>query len=199
VEVKLSESLAPVAAAMREAAARAKVRLATVGDGVPCRAGCNHCCSRLVTVSLAEATVMREHLVRSKRWAAVRARAAELEQLSRDVDSTTWFTMNVKCPVLNPETGTCEAYDVRPPACSVHFVLSSPSSCDPWSTDRPDYIPMDMSDLFDDFSKTVERKCGGGFMSLPLPMPMALLVSEKTAVRSGLTLDEVISVIARNA
>lgn len=197
MKVDLSRALDPVRNAMIEASTSSKLRLSVIGGDTPCKAGCNHCCSRLVSISLAEAAIMVERLKADGQWTAVEKRAVEIEQLSKEVDGITWFKMNIKCPVLNPETGLCEAYEVRPATCSTHFVMSSPNSCDPWSTEPMNYVPVDMVDLHANFVKTLERECGKGIMSVPLPLPAAIRVSSRLVSRNGMTLDEAMALIAR--
>lgn len=197
MEVDLSPSLGEVAASIKSVSVKAKIRLSLIGEEVPCKVGCNHCCSRLIYISMAEAIIIRNYLVKNGLWADVEKRAKDLQDFAMKLDSVTWFTMNLKCPIMNPNTGKCEAYEVRPPACSVHFVLSDPSSCDPWSTEKMSYAQFDMIDLFEDFAKSLQRTCGDNMM-IPLPIPIALLTAERMSVKSGLTLDEVISTIAKN-
>lgn len=197
MEVKISSVTDAIASAMMDASVKSKVRLSVINEQVSCKPGCNHCCSRLVYITVAEAVVMRKRLEKLGYWKSVRTKAESLNRKSMSVDSKTWFLMNIKCPVLDLETGKCMAYEVRPPACSTHFALSNPSSCDPWSMEQSQYIPWSMSDIFEEFAKTVSRNCEG-IMSTILPMSTALLVSEKASDRSGLTVDEVLAFVAKN-
>lgn len=200
MEVRLKSAVSEVALAVMDTAKKSEVRrLSMLGDNTSCKPGCNHCCSRAISITIAEAVIIREYLIKKKKWSLVEKKASELEKLSLSLDPRTWFTMNLKCPVLNSETGLCEAYEVRPAACSTHFAVSNASSCDPWSTEAVEYVPVDMVDMFEKFGEVVERNLGRSYFSSSLPLPAALKISEAVSNRSGLTVEEVITTIARNA
>ena len=47
------------------------------------------------------------------------------------------------CPLLDPETHRCRAWDVRPFACRMHFVLSDPT----WSDPQDEHFPKQVKPL----------------------------------------------------
>lgn len=196
MDVGLPQALGPVKTALMETARKAEVRrLMVYGDKIPCRAGCSGCCSRYLTASLAEAVIMYVHLRESGLWDAVRRRAEELMPLVRSASPVAWFKMNKKCPVLD-ESGMCSGWAVRPAACSVHFVTSDPSLCDPWSSRSAPYVPLEFDDLFDAFQKSAEAGLEkNGILALQVPLPVGLLMAERISVRSGLSLDKAVSLI----
>lgn len=197
MDVNLGKALGAVKLAVGDAAGKAAVRRLTVlKDRAPCRAGCNGCCSRLITVTVAEATVMLEHLESSGSWKDVKKRALEVARLSQEVAPLAWFKMNLKCPVLNPSDGTCSAYAVRPPQCSTHFVTSDPGLCDPWSPSPGGYEQYEMDDLKAECDSRVEASVDGfGVLAMRLPLPVALLVAERVRLKTSLSVQEAISLL----
>lgn len=195
MDVKLSEALGPVKLALADTASKAEKRKLHVLKGdVPCKAGCSACCSRLVKVTMAEALIMYEHLVDSGRWPEVRARSEAQMPAAMEVAPRAWFMMNRKCPALSPESSRCLAYPVRPALCSTHFVRSNPALCDPHSMTGGEYKPVQFNDLVEAFLKQMlVSVAGSGLLQLELPLPAALLLSERVNLQAGLTLDRVVS------
>lgn len=170
---------------MATAAASEKRRLRVVKDA-RCSPGCSGCCSRLVTVSLAEAVVMHDELVRSGRWPAVREAAEAQADLLRAAGHITWFKMNQKCPVLDPKTNLCSGYAARPAVCSTHFAKSDPSLCHPWKAGEGKFMPVDFVDLHSEMlDRMKDSHPDLEFLLSSAPMPLALLMAERLAVRSG--------------
>jgi hypothetical protein len=197
MDVNLANMLGQVKLAMMDAAEKAsKKRLAVYGDKVRCKAACDGCCSRLVYLTVAEATVVQEHLAKTGQWPEVRARAVVLATTVKSANSVSWFKMNLKCPVLDEEKKTCRAYAVRPTPCSVHFVSSDPALCDPWSTKGGDYRPVEMVDVHEDFVRRMEGELDGhGILALRIAMPLALLLAERIKYQRGMSVQEVMSLV----
>ena len=164
--------------------------------GTSCKRGCHHCCSRLVHPSVAEAMVIRDELVKSGSWNSVLNRAKELVSLSMSTTVESWFKMNIKCPVLDPETKDCLAYSVRPIVCSSHFVKSKPSSCDPWSLEPLNYERADSEPALEFFQKKLD-KLGHGVLSTRLPMSAALITANKLSDSNNWPVEDVLSAIGR--
>ncbi len=178
------------------ASSSSEKRRLRMADGVPCAPGCHSCCHRMVEITVAEAAVMVCHLRSTGEWKRVRESAAALAPAAREMSPDSWFKSRTRCPVLS-EDGTCSAYRVRPPACSSHFVTSDPSSCDPWST-RPGFSPVDMSAVYLESQAAIARAVPpGGIMSMSLPIPLALLLADRVAVRTDMTVEQALEVIAR--
>ena len=110
------------------------------GEHLLCRAGCAHCCVGAFAISQQDAVRLREGLdelarTDTERLERVRARVAasvaRLESgfpgdpatgiLAEDDDSRAFFDEEFAneevCPVLDPETATCDLYAARPILC----------------------------------------------------------------------------------
>jgi Fe-S-cluster containining protein len=107
----------------------------------PCKPGCSQCCVGVFAINQLDAIRLRKGLAEleqqdPERAARILQRAhASVARLSRDFpgDPATgllndddsdeackhWdeYGNNEPCPVLNPETGTCELYESRPVIC----------------------------------------------------------------------------------
>lgn len=182
---------------VKDAALKAKKRhLDVYTDEIKCKSGCNHCCSRPIMISIAEAHLIKESLIKQKRWSEVKRRSMEQEK-HKDIDALTWFQMNIKCPVLDPNTGKCLAYEVRPIVCSTHYVVSNPSSCDPWSAEPIKFNKANMGDIEDAANDEINKTLGQSIYSTRLTMFKALNIIDKLVERDGLTLDQVMVMIGR--
>ncbi len=197
MEVKLSLAMAPVRHALTETNHKALVRrLQVYGQKVPCKSGCSGCCSRLNVITVAEALMMYEHLLKTKEWSEVAKKAREQFQDVKDANPLSWFKQNRKCPVLDQTTNKCTAYSVRPSTCATHFVTSNPSMCDPWNTKPGKYEPIDFTDLHVQFRmKLMEHTSAYGIMELELPIPTALLLAERISIQSGMEPNDVLALM----
>ncbi len=181
---------------MQAAADSEKRRLAMVPRD-RCAPGCHSCCHRSVEVTVAEATVMVAHLRWSGVWKPVRKACEALAERARTTSPDAWFKMKTRCPVL-ADDGRCSAYSVRPPACSVHFVTSDPALCDPWSSRAGEYSPVELRDVYALSQERIrEALPEGGIMSMVLPLPIALLLADRVAVRTDLSYEQAIELIGR--
>jgi Fe-S-cluster containining protein len=197
MKIDLAGSVRPVEAAMRGSSEKTVVRrLNLYLDRIKCVRGCASCCSRMVYISVAEALVMQETMSESGRWSEVRRRCLDQRQTSMDSNPVSWFKMNVSCPVLDPKSKECLAYEVRPTPCSTHFVESDPRQCNPWETKGGGYLPIQMNDIHEEFMRTMESCVDGyGILAYRMPMPVALLFAESVRTMTGLTLEEVTSLM----
>lgn len=164
---------------------------------IKCQKGCNHCCSRMAYITIAEALVIHNYLVRHKKWSEVKKRCFEMSGLSANTDPRTWFMMNIKCPVLNPSTGLCESYDVRPPFCSTHFVRSNPESCDPWNHRETYYDAVDLVEVYRDFQQNLKNAIEKDIYSITLPLPNALLVCDSIGTMNSDDFEKLIITMAK--
>ena len=111
------------------------------GDWLVCRPGCSQCCVGAFPINQLDALRLRQGLGRlqaraPERAARVRLRAKDaVRRLSQDFpgDPATGllgedaaaearfaeFANDEPCPVLDPQTGTCELYESRPMTCRV--------------------------------------------------------------------------------
>lgn len=197
MDLNLATALSQVKLAMMDAAEKSsKRRLAVYSDKIRCKPACDGCCSRMVFVTVAEAIVIQEHLRKAGKWDEVRPRAIALATVVKAANAVSWFKMNMKCPVLDPESKMCLAYQVRPTPCSAHFATSDPGMCDPWSTAGGEYSPVDMEEFHDEAVKRIESRLDGhGVLAFRLPLPIAVLFAERIRYRKGLSAHEVMSFI----
>lgn len=108
------------------------------GEWLACKRGCCQCCIGVFEISHLDAVRLRDGLTRlvekdPERAAAVRRRAEESRQrleknfpgdaktgvLAEADDVFEDFGNDEPCPVLDPETGTCDLYEHRPMTCRV--------------------------------------------------------------------------------
>ena len=181
---------------MKEAADKASLRRLKLYNDVKCSAGCSACCNRQIYITAAEALIIQDSLEQSGQWPHVEQRARALLALARDTPPVSWFKMNIMCPILDPVTRLCTAYETRPAPCSTHFVRSDPSQCDPWAAKSGAYESVDFNDIFVDFQKAVEKMVDGyGMLALKYPIPIALIFASRIKVQSGLGPNEIMSLI----
>lgn len=181
---------------MDAASAAGRRRLMVLKDSCPCKPGCSACCSRLIYLSVAEALILYEELKQTGKWQETRERASGLVKYVKLTNPLSWFKMNFSCPILNPKTKYCSAYNVRPTLCSIHFVTSNPAVCDPWSPTSGEYLSKSMTDLHQEFERQLNRTVDGyGVMNLRVPMPVGLLFAERIQHQKGLEFGEIMGMI----
>ena len=197
MDLRLAQTIQPVKLALINAAQKSiKRHLFVYQDKITCKPGCHSCCSRMIIITIAEAVVIHDYLVSTNKWFDTREKAKNQAKLADDANYVAWFKMNIKCPVLNEKTGLCQSYKYRPAICSVHFVKSDPKLCDPWSAQRGGYDPLDMSDLYEEFSKTLKNLVDPfGIFNIRVPLPIALLIAERIQIQSNLEIHKVISLL----
>jgi len=88
------------------------------GHWIVCRPGCTPCCHGHFAISQSDALQLRSgladlHLIEPERAARVRERAIEVASRKRELAE------DEPCPVLDPQTGTCDLYSARPLTCRV--------------------------------------------------------------------------------
>ena len=164
---------------------------------VACRIGCSYCCSRRVEISIAEAIVIRDQLINSGSWSKVLEKCKTYKDLYEDLDSNSWFMMNIKCPVLNTETNVCGVYDVRPVSCSTHFALTSSEACDPWYTGDKKESKIDYEDLVQKFYKKVLKEASPIIYAYILPIHEALVLAEHIHETPDMNHEELVKTLGR--
>jgi Fe-S-cluster containining protein len=176
-----SDVLLGVKSAMMDAAQKSeKKRLLVLKDKAPCAPGCSSCCSKMVHITIAEALVIWTHLSNTGKIKKVLKKSEEMSSISRMSNAVSWFKMNLKCPILDESTNLCQAYEVRPPACSIHFVSSDPKSCDPWETRYEPYKSEALGDVYKEFRNKFEAEVDGhGIFAYVMPIPQALILADR--------------------
>ena len=106
------------------------------GDWLACRPGCHQCCVGVFAISQFDAEQLREGLAMARadvaqriRTRATQSRTRLLEGFPGDPATALLFTEpqheeafadfanDEPCPVLDPDTGTCDLYAFRPVQC----------------------------------------------------------------------------------
>jgi Fe-S-cluster containining protein len=143
------------------------VRAARVqGHSVPCREGCDHCCSDVAWTTEIEMgpAVERVRRMSPHRQNKILAAAAEWERRIRgkgiDPDMTSpdrdgatalrpvYYSAHAACPLLDRERHRCMVYEERPIACRGHWLIDEPASkCanvdkDPWTQNITNTEPL---------------------------------------------------------
>ncbi len=93
------------------------IRRAPAG-AVACKAGCDHCCHQVVSVTPPEALAIVDHLRKSRstvELTLIGERLAEAHERGRDLTTTERYSLEHPCPFL--EAGQCAIYEVRPLSC----------------------------------------------------------------------------------
>lgn len=180
---------------MVDAATNASKKRLTVLQKASCKRGCSGCCRRLIYVTVAEAIVIQEHLEKSGSWTEVFRRCLEILGTVREASSVSWFRMNIACPVLSAEDD-CSAYSVRPAVCSVHFAMSKPELCHPWSTESGDFTPVELDDVFLKFQSSLQSSIDAhGILALKMPLPVSLIMAERIRHQPNLTIEALMKLI----
>lgn len=106
--------------------AMVKIRDACAANGCPISCptgddaiGCNGCCRGEIIALPGEAEAIAERMDDAS-WERVRALPDSTDERRRAV-----------CPLLDPDTGACSVYDIRPCACRVYAVVSPVDWCYP--------------------------------------------------------------------
>jgi len=173
---------------------RSSGRRLTVLQEAKCKRKCSGCCRRMVYITVAEAIVIHEHLEKAGRWPEVFQKCSQMLSSVRNSSPMSWFRMNVACPVLSDDD--CLAYAVRPATCAVHFVLSDPSLCSPWTTELGEYLPVELEDVFLDFQKTLHSSIDAhGILALKMPIPASLIMAERVRYQPNLTPEALVRLI----
>lgn len=165
-------------------------------ENVTCKPGCSFCCSRLIHITIAEAIVMLDNLRTTKKWETVKSDCVNIYKISMQSEPLTWFKMNIQCPVLDKNTNSCNAYQVRPTPCSTHWVCSPPDLCDPWGNNAGTFRLISDTDIHQEFFNKLEQEVDGhGILILRLPIPAALLFAERIQERRNTSIEEAMSLI----
>lgn len=197
MDLELSKAISGVRLAIASATIKsASRRLLVLQDKCPCKPGCFSCCFRLVYISIAEALIIFDHLKLNQIWDETRNKCISLIKIVQKSSPVSWFKMRIECPILDSKTKMCNAYEVRPPPCSTHFVKSNPEGCDPWSLKPIQYELANMVDLYDKYETEISHSLDGyGILSYRLPIPIALLFAERIQTKKGIKANDIISFI----
>lgn len=158
---------------------------------VSCSNECNGCCKRLVTITIAEAVVIRDSLIAKNEWDKVKAICEKYRDKINNVSAISWYLMNYDCPVLIDEK--CGAYEVRPIRCSTHFWTGNPKACDPWDIESDDVNPLDFFDIAENsYKKLFNVVDKFGILKIQVPIPIGLLMADRIDVDNDMNLEDFI-------
>jgi len=189
-------AIAPVRAAVMAAAQRASA-LAVRTPQITCKPKCSACCKRYVPITLAEALVLIDFLKKHERWDRVAASAEAQRDASMTVRPVAWFKMGLACPILNQD-GMCDAYPVRPVACSAHFAVSPPEACGPLSTSFNQFEPCEFAEVHVEFAKAFDTVVSASSsLRIRAPVSAALLMGDKLSITPGPDFDSVITTLMK--
>lgn len=160
-----------------------------------CRVGCSHCCSRKVTLTVAEALILYHYLREKGVLSKVLAKCEEYEKEYKEYDDQSWFLSNIKCPVLNMDLNTCEAYQVRPVFCSTHYAMNNSESCDPWYTGPLENYPIDYLEEAKKFYLDVIKLANPAVVAYVTPIYQGLLVAHSLQKTPDLSLETIIKAL----
>jgi len=112
------------------------------GGTVHCQAGCFHCCDFPVRISLAEGLLTASALSQVQ-LRAMATRAAEVLANARASQGWDEYFRRHRleigyCPLLDPQSGGCTAYEVRPTRCRDTFSALSAHYCRAGTLERMD-------------------------------------------------------------
>lgn len=150
------------------------------GSKISCSKGCAACCRLPVSATIAEALLIFEALEKTGDKLLLQSVMKEANAqadlvMAGGITKESWWAKQVACPLLGPSTNLCRAYDLRPEACRMHFVVSPMENCQPGAVDG--------NTLQLNFSETSKRQWMAEIMatneelgvnSSPMPMGLAL-------------------------
>jgi len=113
---------------------------AQAGGAVHCRSGCLHCCNLPVQVSLAEALLTAAALS-GVQMQSMQRRAARVMKNAKSASNWNEYFQSHRakvgyCPLLDLESGTCSAYEVRPARCRDTFSALNSKFCEVGGMER---------------------------------------------------------------
>lgn len=156
----------------------AREKLNHINSRIACRAGCNHCCSRYIELSVAEAVIIRDYLVRTDQWKEVLKKCRQYNKLYFDYDHDTWFLSNIRCPVLDLNTGLCKAYKVKPVICTTRHAVDVRDACHPYDLSTTFPTPLNFDQVTKNFYSWLVEKHKNSPMSRIVPLVQGLLLAE---------------------
>ena len=198
MKYSITDSGGKIEYVVRESAISAEKRkLLVYKDQITCKPGCSHCCARPITITLAEALVIKDYLKKTHRLKEVMDRLKGLQDFEF-LDAGTWYAMGIKCPVLDLKTNKCLAYEVRPIACSTHFSKADPSSCDPKSFKPLNLGIFSMDDIADTAFKSLKNAVKLEVLKYETFVHRALGIISRIDQMEGLTLEEILIKIGKD-
>ena len=126
---------------------------------IPCRKGCNTCCSYLVPLSIPEAFRLREEvlsLAEDKRKQILSLSLSSAKEILKNSPSginlmdlsqlSHWYSnLGLECPFL--ENSICSNYQQRPIACREYLAMDSNLPCNPQNEDNYNKVILPVSIL----------------------------------------------------
>lgn len=173
-----------------------KRRLLVYKDKITCKPGCSHCCSRPVFATIGEVANISDSLKKSGKLGEVIKRSEELMEYG-DIPLNTWYDLQLKCPVLDPETNKCLAYQNRPLMCSTHFSESVPDLCNPQSFVDGELKLIEFEDYMEEGDEKIIKVSGQSYWKSKIILHYVISNVDVFKNRDGLQSEEIVSMIAK--
>lgn len=97
-------------------------------DSLDCKRGCNHCCHWTVSVSDAEAALIRKTLKKHPQKKRLEQRLKQTAEKIKGMDPAQRGQAKIPCAFLDDKDGACSIYEVRPLSCRA-YTSSSLAAC----------------------------------------------------------------------
>lgn len=181
MKLRIVDTLSDLKVAQKDVINRTQIKSSDPRLNIKCKTRCSGCCSRKISISVAEALIIHEYLLKTNQLHQVLKKCEDQAPLALDTDSITWFLMNTKCALLKDDM--CSVYPVRPPVCAVHYSKSDPNACSPWSTSNAALDIYTDQDEINRWFKQLEIMTDRRTLGLILPLPNAMIVANAIAER----------------
>lgn len=173
-----------------------KRRLQVYQDKVTCKPGCSYCCGRPVYATLGEICNISEALKKKGKLKEVVLRAEELIEMG-EIPIMAWYELQLKCPILDPTTNRCLAYESRPIMCSTHYSVQDPEACNPHSFREIEYKTADMDNILEEANEKIKKASGKSFWGAQVILHYFIKNVHELKSRDGLQMEDILSLMAR--
>lgn len=158
---------------------------------VSCKKGCAYCCELLTLITLPEAFLIGEAVMKREDWKSLVVKIAKSAKDSDfpGLNRTTFAKKRLKCVFLS-EDNLCSIYKERPICCRTHLVRTDPAICE-LSEENMDKTTealnlLDMESVFwqlaTDFTKESGYVSKYPFLTAPIPVMVMSALFEATKV-----------------
>lgn len=95
-----------------------------------CLKGCAHCCHHPFLITISEGLILYRWLSEHGKWTRqLKDRIEDVKDKTLGLTFDVWLMANIACPLLQPDTQECTAYEARPLHCQVTFSMGDPAMC----------------------------------------------------------------------
>lgn len=145
---------------------------------VSCKAGCAHCCSYPLYISILEGMILFRYLTNRGHWTpTLRKKLEQHSTQTYDLPAEIWLLTDIPCPLLD-KNNKCSAYAVRPFSCRTLYAISEARLCHPHRMANAHYVSRD--DATAVFREAEARILARHKLPLMgMPVSKAILLGEK--------------------